>query len=310
MRYKFEDWHPIPRPPEISQHGFFVGTSGYYFDDWIGLFNPPKPPRGTALSEKQKEDQDRLKFYHTYFPFLEINTTFYQEPTKKWFADIDSRSRQGTRLAVKAHRDISHTRTWNSKNGRCLMQRHVDAVHPILKSGRFYSFLIQLEDRERLGYLIEVSNAAISNGCDVHIEFRHRSWHRMESLQSLKDSTIGICNTEIPVSHAFPLKPYATSNKGYVRYSGRNYANWNQTRPQRTHKDRIAARNARYDYLYSLQEIGQRTESQGVLRQKTSVVAVAYNNHYNAQAVHNAIQNIKRISEPGFMDSVNLLSHD
>ena len=219
------------------------------------------------------------------------------------FVDIEQRSKPATKYVVKVYRDISHTKRWEAETGKALMRKHIMAVSPLVETGRFYSFLIQLEDRtirnqERLDYLLAVASEAVRMKLDVHIEFRHNSWHNVYPLQALKDSGIGICNTEIPpVKHAFPLKAYATTEKGYIRYSGRNLQNWVPKGKQTTSKARIEARNARYDYLYSESEMEARVEGQIELSQKASSVAVVYNNHYQIQAVLNAIQNMRRLNQ-------------
>ena len=299
------NWHPFPIPPDISHTGYNVGTSGYHFDDWIGRFNPPKANkrRRAELSESQREDHDRLKFYQKYFSFVEINNTFYREPMIGNFVDIERRSKPSMQYAVKMHRSVSHTKTWDAEVGRQLVRDHVTAVSPLVDTGRFFSFLIQLEDQvvrsqKRLDYLLAIASEAVHEGLDVHVEFRHISWHEMHPIQALKDNGIGICNTDIPpIRHAFPLKTYATSDKGYVRYSGRNEDTWYPEGKRKTSKERIAARNARYDYLYSEDEVRQRTAGQLELGLKVSSVAVAWNNHYNTQAVQNALYNIRTLQK-------------
>ncbi len=294
-------WKPMEIPPDCEDGGYYVGTSGYYFDDWIGRFNPPMASKTTMrnLTHQDRADQDRLLFYQKYFPLVEVNNTFYREPSFDQFVDINTRSRSRTQYIVKVHRDISHSKSQDADQARSMMRRYVSSVAPIQESGRFFSFLIQLEDHLRfsnrcLDYLRLVASEATYSDHDVHIEFRHISWHSVQAFQALKDAGIGICNTEIPpVSHAFPLKYYATTDKGYVRYSGRNLDNWYPSGPQTTSKERTEARNARYDYMYSEDEVGDRVLGQISLRQKTSSVAVAYNNHYNAQAVMNGIMNLK-----------------
>jgi uncharacterized protein YecE (DUF72 family) len=291
-------WKPLEVPPDITGTGFYVGTSGYYFDDWVGRFNPPRKTK-QDLPEEELADQDRLRFYQKYFRFVEINNTFYHEPMLQSFIDIEERSLASTLYAVKVNKEISHTKTWDVDKAKALMQKHAAAVSPLVETGRFYSFLIQLEDhvyrsQERLDYLLAVSEEAVKRKLDVHIEFRHNSWHQEHALQSLKDSGVGICNTEIPpFRHVFPLKSYATSDKGYIRYSGRNMENWNPGKPEQdSPRERLMSRNRRYDYLYSEEEIRERVKGQVALSKKTSKVAVAYNNHYLIQAVLNAIRNI------------------
>jgi uncharacterized protein YecE (DUF72 family) len=300
-----QNWTPPEPPPDITTTGCYVGTSGYYFDDWVGVFNPPKitGKRRAALTDEEQADQDRLRFYQKYFSFVEINNTFYRDPIPAYFHDIVSRSKENMKYAVKVHRDISHSKSWSMETGRELMRNHIAAVSPLAENDYFYSFLIQLEDRlyrsqKILDYLLSVGGEAVKKGLDVHIEFRHISWHDFHPLQSLKDAGIGICNTEIPpVHHAFPLKAYATTDKGYLRYSGRNLQNWYPKGPQKTAKERIAARNARYDYKYTDTELEQRVRGQLTLIQKTSSVAVAFNNHYQTKAVQNAITNIRMLKE-------------
>lgn len=297
-------WRPMGAPPDLGPRGIFVGTSGYYYDDWIGIFNPPRLSAKALCdaTDLERADQDRLRFYQKYFSFVEINHTFYQEPVAAQFAGIENRSRAGMTYAVKVHKDISHTRAWDAAQGRELMRRYCSAVGPLVESGHFYSFLVQLEDhcyrtQQRLDYLREVCEEAVGLRLDVHIEFRHASWHTMHVLQALKDAHIGICNTDIPpVKHAFPLRAYATTEKGYLRYSGRNLANWYPaSKGPLAAAGKTAARNARYDYEYSGEELKTLVEGQITLMRKTVQTAVAYNNHYQAKAIRNAIENLREL---------------
>jgi uncharacterized protein YecE (DUF72 family) len=73
------------------------------------------------------------------------------------------------------------------------MRRHAAAVSPLAESGRFYSFLIQLDEgvergRKALDYLLAAGSAAVEEGLDVHVEFRNRTWHQEPVLQALKDA--------------------------------------------------------------------------------------------------------------------------
>jgi uncharacterized protein YecE (DUF72 family) len=285
-------WEPMPFPPDLGKHRYLFGTSGYHFDDWIGTFNPPRGYKG------EFGNQDRLQFYQRYFPFVEINNTFYREQDQGYFESLCKRTESLT-YSVKVNREISHTRTWKAEEGEQIMLRNVQAVQPISEAGKFYSFLIQLGDfvrydKRKLDYLTSVSEVALGASLDVHIEFRHISWHTVDTLQTLKDQGIGICNTDIPrIKDAFPLKSYATNSKGYIRYSGRNLENWYQKGPRDTSKQRTESRNARYDYEYTITELEDFALGQIALTQKTDLVAVAYNNHYSGQAVRNAIQNMQ-----------------
>jgi uncharacterized protein YecE (DUF72 family) len=298
-------WQPMEIPPDITPQGFYIGTSGYYYDDWLGIFNPNKITRAKAegLSEQDKIDQDRLQFYQKYFSFVEINNTFYREPLLEHFLDIERRSKESMKYAIKVYKDISHTRENDVEKGKEQMRRHITAVSPLIETGRFFSFLIQLEDhvfrsRQKLDYLLAVASEAVRQRIDVHIEFRHRSWHDENVLTALKNSGVGICNTEIPaLGHAFPLKAYATTDKGYIRYSGLNIENWYPGQKPVSAKEKLASRNARYNYEYSDEELLKRSEGQLTLHKKTTCVAIAFNNHFQAKAIKNSIKNIKLLKQ-------------
>ena len=74
-------WDPLEEPPDLVPKDYFFGTSGYYFDDWVGPFNPPKQPPA-----------DRLAFYSRYFRFVEINTTSYRPPESVWIGNLIGRT--------------------------------------------------------------------------------------------------------------------------------------------------------------------------------------------------------------------------
>jgi uncharacterized protein YecE (DUF72 family) len=297
-----QSWQPMEMPPDITSKGFFIGTSGYYFDDWVGIFNPPKTG-AAAKTGIAKEDYDRLRFYQKYFRFVEINSSFYMEPARQTYIDIERRSLVNSMFTVKVHQSISHTKEWDADRAKDMMNRHIESVAPLIETGRFFSFLIQLEDHngfglKKLDYLLNACEPAIGRKIDMHIEFRHNTWHREAVLQKLKDFGIGICNTDLPqFPHVFPLKAYATTAKGYIRYSGRNMTAWYPKSKAATAKERLAQRNSRYDYRYSDDEIREHVASQLKLGQKTNITAVAYNNHYKGSAVINASTTIKMLRE-------------
>ena len=281
-------WRPWEIPPDLSAQGLHIGTGGYSFDDWDGRFYPPA-------------SRERLPMYQLYFSFLELNHTFYQEPLLQQFVELDRRSKPGMLYSVKTHRDVSHKGTWDPAEGCALMRRHAAVVSPLSENGKFYSFLIQLDEavergRKQLDYLLYTASAAISEGLDVHIEFRNRTWHQEPVLQALKDAGIGICNTDLPpLPHVFPLRAYATTSKAYVRYCGRNLAVWRDEErwAGASPKARMAARNARYDYLYGPGELEELAQGQLRMLKKTGAVAAVFKNHVGAQAARNALDMIK-----------------
>ena len=292
-------WKAISPPPDITDTDFWIGTSGYNFDDWVGRFNPPDEKR----KSNGQVDLERLEFYQNYFSFVELNHTFDQVPSLATFQELERSSKASMRFAVRVHRDISHSKAPDLDRGVDLIRSLIAAVGPLVETGKFYSFLIQLGEQvcrsqERLDHLLSVASEAVKRRLDVHIEFRHTSWHHVYPLQILRDYGIGICNCEIPpVKHAFPLKAYATTEKGYIRYSGRNREAWQRGVRSDNPGERLEEKLERTDYLYTGAEIEARMKGQIELSRKVSETALVYANCRRAKGVANAIQNIQQLKQ-------------
>lgn len=228
------------------------------------------------------------KHYLKYFSFSEIQSTFYYRPQLHDFYHIEQSSRGIMIYAVVAHKSLSQPADINVGHGIREMEHHIQAVGPLLETGRFYSLILQLSEDEirsqkMLAYLIEVAAVARQKRVDVHVEFRHISWQSDFVLRVLADNGIGICNTELPGDDLrMPLTSYATSEKGYIRYHGcGSRAN---SRPNTGRSKR--------DYQYSEEEIEKRLPGQIAVYKKVSQLAIAYNNRPLLNAARNAIHNI------------------
>src|SRR5438270_3237131 len=74
-----------------------IGTSGWSYKHWKGIFYPPKL-KATSW----------LPYYTDYFKTTEINTSFYHLPKdttiEKWMGDVPA----GFRFSVKMSRYLTH----------------------------------------------------------------------------------------------------------------------------------------------------------------------------------------------------------
>src|SRR5689334_10905370 len=82
------------RHPEPS---LWIGTSGWVYPHWMGVFYPPKLP-----GERQ------LPFYAERFPTVEVNYSFYRLPGRAVFESWRRDSPEGFLFAVKASRYLTH----------------------------------------------------------------------------------------------------------------------------------------------------------------------------------------------------------
>jgi uncharacterized protein YecE (DUF72 family) len=106
------------------------------------------------------------------------------------------------------------------------------------------------------------------------IEVRHESWNDPRFFAWLSEAGVGFVNIDQPLfSKSIKPSARATGRVGYVRVHGRNYQDW-----FRKH----AGRDARYDYLYSPDELSRWTErAKEVARdEQVETVDVVFNNHY------------------------------
>lgn len=91
----------------FSSSDFLLGTSGYDYPEWRGVFYPADLKR-----------KDFLSYYSTQFNALELNSTFYNMPTASRLLSFYERSQDRLSLSVKANRLLTHeiTRGWETSS--------------------------------------------------------------------------------------------------------------------------------------------------------------------------------------------------
>src|SRR5690606_20144877 len=79
------------------------------------------------------------------------------------------------------------------------------------------------------------------------VEVRHESWNEPDILAWMVEHGVGFVNIDQPrFSRSIGPSAHATARVGYIRVHGRNYMDWFR---------RNAGRDARYDYLYPVDEL-------------------------------------------------------
>lgn len=81
----------------MSTESFHVGTSGWNYQHWKGIFYP-----------EDLSQEAWFGYYQKHFNTVEINTTFYQLPEEKTFKNWQGQASEGFLYAVKANRYITH----------------------------------------------------------------------------------------------------------------------------------------------------------------------------------------------------------
>lgn len=243
-----------------------IGTSGWRFDDWAGVFYPFRVPKNRWL-----------EYYSARFNVGELNSSYYRLPSTKTIEAIQKRTPDHFRIFVKLHGDVTHERTDPDSSVKALLS----ALTPLQESGKLLGVLAQFPasfkySDEHVGYLRHLRE--LIKETRLCVEFRDRSWVSDYMRKMMRDEEMTwIVPDEPPLPNLLAPELFATSDILYVRLHGRNERTWYD--PQV---------GDRYDYHYSqtqLTEWGQRLLE---YKEEISGGYLFFNNCHLGQAVKNA----------------------
>ena len=183
-----------------------VGTSGYNYDAWRGVFYPDKLAKSKMLG-----------FYATQFSTVEINYTFYRMPTEKTLTGWGQQVPEGFRFALKASQRITH----HKRLAECDEElKYFLKVSQVL-GARLGPILFQLPpnlkcDAGRLQNFL----ALIPRGVEAAFEFRHASWFDDTIFRALSEAGVALCiaDTDDLETPLIKTAPY-----GYLRLRREDY---------------------------------------------------------------------------------------
>lgn len=181
----------------------FIGTSGWQYKHWKKLFYPE------GLKPK-----DWLNFYARSFKAVELNSSFYHQPTKEVFTGWEKAAADSFVFAVKAPRFFTHLKKLSVS--REDLNTFVKAASAL---GRHLGpILFQLPPKWHLNLeRMEDFVDKLPAGLMVTIEFRDPSWYQPELYDLLRKNNIAFCVYELG-GHQSPV--LSTASFIYVRLHG------------------------------------------------------------------------------------------
>ena len=282
-----------------------VGTAGWSYKDWEGIFYPP------GMSRRK---QHPLEIVARCFDVVEVNTSFYghikPELAKLW-ARIASDANPGFLFTAKLHRSFTHSPLAATEPTSAASIRPNDederlareGLDALAATGKFGALLIQFPvsfkntglNREYLETLlrqfIEFPRA---------VEVRHSTWNNPETIAYFAERNVSFVNIDQPLmGRSLEPTTHVTSGIGYVRLHGRNYDQWFEA-------EKCADR---YNYLYKASELVGWKDRIEEIAEKAKVTFVVTNNHFEAKAGVNALQLKHMLTNRRVLAPESLIQH-
>jgi uncharacterized protein YecE (DUF72 family) len=256
---------------------YYIGTSGFSYKDWVGHFYP----------HNLKKDE-YLSYYSRRFNFVELNFTYYRQPDPRMLEKMQQKVPAHFLFTVKAHQSITHVRQAGWEAATAEFAR---GIQPLTATGQCGAILLQFPysfhyTPENRRYLSDVS-AALQEGIGptqlmptpLMVEFRNRDWEKQQVFAEMKSRGLGLIVTDHPDLKNLPqTSNMVTAATAYIRFHGRNRENW-------WSGDNVS----RYDYLYSRAELEERLPDILSMKNASTRLFIAFNNHHKGQAAQNAL---------------------
>ena len=145
---------------------YWIGCSGWAYDDWVGPFYPPGTPPG-----------DFLSCYARVFRTVEVDSTFYRAPSPFLVRRWAERTPDGFRFALKVPRDVTHEAA--PAGAREVLDPFLASLEPLRSRGKLGPVVLQFPPSfwaatgtPRLERLLD----DIPREFALAVELRHRSW--------------------------------------------------------------------------------------------------------------------------------------
>ena len=181
-----------------------IGTSGWHYPSWKGLFYP---------SDVKVKDQ--LAYYASQFRTTELNGVFYRTPTVEAVAAWRDQTPTDFVFAWKASKFITHWKRLSerSQNSLELLESRLSLLRE--KAG---PVLFQLPPQFEMNYERLAAFLEMLNGKRRYaFEFRHPSWYAPRIFRLLSEHNVALCISD----HADAPSPWRrTADFVYIRGHG------------------------------------------------------------------------------------------
>jgi uncharacterized protein YecE (DUF72 family) len=184
---------------------FYIGTSGWSYTSWQGVFYPEK-----------LENKWWLPYYSQVFDYVEIDSTFYQIPSINMVKLWNARTPRNFRFSAKFPRVITHEKKF--RNCEKELESFYKAMLPL--KDKLLTLLIQFPPSFKIKEGLEALGKYDFYFDDTFryaIEVRHPSWFNDLAYNFFKKYNICLVWNQLDIVQTPPV---VTSDFTYIRFIG------------------------------------------------------------------------------------------
>jgi len=275
-------------------------------------------PRGADSAE------ERLRFYASEFPIVEVDATYYALPNKRTAESWVERTPKDFVFDIKAHALMTGQPTEVTRLPKAIKEelpaelkekkriyrkdmpkelldavyaQFCDALHPLIEAGKLGAVFVQFPkwvfpSNEARELILETRERL---GLPIAVEFRHGSWFNEKNAERtvrfLQDNKIPYVAVDEPQGFKSSVPPVIVPTNDELavfRFHGRNAANWEK-------KD--IPPSERFRYLYDVDELADWTPKIASVAKGTKQTHVVYNNCFSNYGTTNAREAARLLAE-------------
>jgi len=210
---------------------YWLGCSGWAYDDWVGPFYPSGTPPG-----------DFLERYAQVFRTVEVDSSFYRPPGPYLVRRWTDRTPFGFRFALKIPRDITHEEGGATSP---MLGPFLASLAPLRASGKLGPLVLQFPASFRAASSARLSAIldAVPREFSLAVELRHNSWWTPATRALLENRGAALVWSVVPGTRP---PPWVTGDFLYARLIG-DRALTKFDRIQRDHRADMVSLRERFD---------------------------------------------------------------
>lgn len=191
----------------------YIGTSGWHYNHWLGLFYP-----------KEIKGYYELKYHSEHFNTVENNSSFYRIASESTYKTWDKMTPKNYKFSMKLNKFITHinklelnpetiekveqiinsTQVLKQKLGTIVIQLPASFKYDIDKLEKFLQFFTNLIKEKEYKF-------------NITIEFRNKYWFTEELYSLLRKYNVALVAAQ---SSRYPGVREVTADIAYIRMHG------------------------------------------------------------------------------------------